>query len=84
MPPHMWPQFFAGPGFRNGPRVRRGNVWAAVLALLAEPSIRSRDLSSLRLLSYGAAPMSPSRIREAWAAFGPVLAQGYGAKRAQE
>jgi acyl-CoA synthetase (AMP-forming)/AMP-acid ligase II len=48
-------------------------------ALLAESSIRSRDLASLRLVSYGAAPMSPARIREAWAAFGPVLAQGYGA-----
>jgi len=54
-------------------------VPAMIHALLAEPSLRSRDLSSLRLLSYGAAPMSPSRIREAWAAFGPVLAQGYGA-----
>jgi len=54
-------------------------VPAMIHALLAEPSVRSRDLSSLRLLSYGAAPMSPSRIREAWAAFGPVLAQGYGA-----
>lgn len=54
-------------------------VPAMIHALLAEPSIRTRDLSSLRLLSYGAAPMSPTRIREAWAAFGPVLAQGYGA-----
>ena len=54
-------------------------VPAMVHALLAEPSLRERDLSSLRLLSYGAAPMSPARIREAWAAFGPVLAQGYGA-----
>lgn len=54
-------------------------VPAMIHALLAEPSIRTRDLSSLRLLSYGAAPMSPARIREAWAAFGPVLAQGYGA-----
>jgi len=54
-------------------------VPAMVHALLAEPSIRSRDLSSLKLVSYGAAPMSPARIREAWAAFGPVLAQGYGA-----
>lgn len=54
-------------------------VPAMIYALLAEPSLRGRDLSSLRLLSYGAAPMSPSRIREAWAAFGPVLAQGYGA-----
>lgn len=54
-------------------------VPAMIYALLAEPSIHTRDLSSLRLLSYGAAPMSPARIREAWAAFGPVLAQGYGA-----
>ena len=54
-------------------------VPAMIYALLAEPSIGTRDLSSLRLLSYGAAPMSPARIREAWAAFGPVLAQGYGA-----
>jgi acyl-CoA synthetase (AMP-forming)/AMP-acid ligase II len=54
-------------------------VPAMIHALLAEPSLKSRDLSSLRLLSYGAAPMSPARIREAWAAFGPVLAQGYGA-----
>ncbi|MEJ8850694.1 AMP-binding protein [Variovorax rhizosphaerae] len=54
-------------------------VPAMIYALLAEPSLRIRDLSSLRLLSYGAAPMSPARIREAWAAFGPVLAQGYGA-----
>jgi len=54
-------------------------VPAMVHALLAEPSIRTRDLSSLKLVSYGAAPMSPARIREAWQAFGPVLAQGYGA-----
>jgi acyl-CoA synthetase (AMP-forming)/AMP-acid ligase II len=54
-------------------------VPAMIYALLAEPSLRTRDLSSLRLVSYGAAPMSPARIREAWAAFGPVLAQGYGA-----
>lgn len=54
-------------------------VPAMIHALLAEPRLRTRDLSSLRLVSYGAAPMSPARIREAWAAFGPVLAQGYGA-----
>jgi acyl-CoA synthetase (AMP-forming)/AMP-acid ligase II len=54
-------------------------VPAMIYALLAEPTLRTRDLSSLRLVSYGAAPMSPARIREAWAAFGPVLAQGYGA-----
>ena len=36
-------------------------VPAMIYALLAEPSIRTRDLSSLRLVSYGAAPMSPAR-----------------------
>lgn len=54
-------------------------VPAMIHALLAEPTCRQHDLSSLRLLSYGAAPMSPSRIRAAWELFGPVLAQGYGA-----
>lgn len=54
-------------------------VPAMIHALLAEPTLRQHDLSSLRLLSYGAAPMSPARIREAWDAIGPVLAQGYGA-----
>jgi acyl-CoA synthetase (AMP-forming)/AMP-acid ligase II len=50
-----------------------------IYALLAEPSLKTRDLSSLRLLSYGASPMAPARIREAWEAIGPVLSQGYGA-----
>ena len=54
-------------------------VPAMIHALLAEPTRRQHDLSSLRLLSYGAAPMAPTRIREAWDLFGPVLAQGYGA-----
>ena len=54
-------------------------VPAMIHALLAEPTLRQHDLSSLRLLTYGAAPMSPARIREAWEAIGPVLAQGYGA-----
>jgi acyl-CoA synthetase (AMP-forming)/AMP-acid ligase II len=54
-------------------------VPAMINALLAEPAIKTRDLGSLRLVSYGAAPISPSRIREAWNAFGPVLSQGYGA-----
>ena len=46
--------------------------------VLALPDSRAFDLSSLQQLIYGAAPMSPSRIREAWELFGPVLSQGYG------
>ncbi|MEU1862562.1 acyl-CoA synthetase [Streptomyces gardneri] len=49
-----------------------------VNTVLALPGARDHDLSSLRQLIYGAAPMSPRRIREAWDLFGPVLSQGYG------
>ncbi|WP_406136108.1 acyl-CoA synthetase [Streptomyces sp. NBC_01089] len=49
-----------------------------VNAVLALPDARSYDLSTLRQLIYGAAPMAPQRIREAWELFGPVLSQGYG------
>lgn len=54
-------------------------VPAMINALLQEPSLATRDLSSLRQLTYGAAPMAPARIREAWEKIGPILAQGYGA-----
>ncbi|MFP1681114.1 acyl-CoA synthetase [Alloalcanivorax sp. C16-1] len=37
------------------------------------------DLSSLRRITYGAAPMAPSRLREAMEMFGPIFTQGYGA-----
>jgi acyl-CoA synthetase (AMP-forming)/AMP-acid ligase II len=47
--------------------------------LIAHPRARDYDLSSLRQVTYGSAPMAPSRIREAWQLFGPVLSQGYGA-----
>ncbi|TEA77153.1 acyl-CoA synthetase [Allopusillimonas ginsengisoli] len=47
--------------------------------LIAHPSLHRYDLRSLRQVSYGAAPMAPARIREAWDALGPVLSQGYGA-----
>ncbi len=46
--------------------------------LLAHPALGDYDLSSLRSLSYGAAPMAPARIVEAWERFGPILSQGYG------
>lgn len=36
------------------------------------------NMSSLRMLLYGAAPMSESRLKEAIERFGPILAQLYG------
>lgn len=53
-------------------------VPAMIHALLEEPFLDQADLSSLRQLSYGAAPMAPARVEEAWRRIGPVLAQGYG------
>ncbi|WP_338881178.1 AMP-binding protein [Achromobacter veterisilvae] len=47
--------------------------------LIAHPRLRQHDLSALRQISYGGAPMAPARIREAWEALGPKLSQGYGA-----
>ncbi|KJK25910.1 AMP-dependent synthetase [Burkholderiaceae bacterium 16] len=54
-------------------------VPAMINMLLAEPTLASADLSSLKTLAYGAAPMAPARIREAWERIGPILSQGYGA-----
>lgn len=47
--------------------------------LIAHPNLHRHDLSALRQISYGGAPMAPARIREAWEALGPKLSQGYGA-----
>ncbi|MGO4394309.1 AMP-binding protein [Variovorax sp. M-6] len=49
-----------------------------IYKLLDHPRCATADLSSLQMLSYGASPMVPARIREALARFGPVLAQSYG------
>ncbi|MCL7367246.1 acyl-CoA synthetase [Streptomyces ardesiacus] len=49
-----------------------------VNTVLALENAGDYDLSSLRHLLYGAAPMSPARVRAAWDLFGPVLGQGYG------
>lgn len=54
-------------------------VPAMIHMLLAEPALHRADLRSLKTLAYGAAPMAPARIREAWERIGPILSQGYGA-----
>lgn len=47
--------------------------------IVNHPRINDYDLSSLRLVLYGAAPMAPALVEKAIALFGPILAQGYGA-----
>ncbi|WGS47862.1 AMP-binding protein (plasmid) [Burkholderia sp. JSH-S8] len=54
-------------------------VPAMVNMVLNEPDLAGADLRSLKVLGYGAAPMAPARIEEAWSRIGPVLSQGYGA-----
>ncbi len=49
-----------------------------IYRLLDLPDAESRDFSSLRHFIYGAAPMSVSRLKQALALFGPVMAQCYG------
>jgi fatty-acyl-CoA synthase len=48
-------------------------------ALIDAGPVRERfDLSTLQLVIYGAAPMSPDRLREATVVLGPVFLQLYG------
>jgi acyl-CoA synthetase (AMP-forming)/AMP-acid ligase II len=49
-----------------------------ILRLLDEHSAAKHDLSSLRCVLYGAAPMAVDDIKRALDTFGPVFVQGYG------
>lgn len=50
----------------------------ALYMLLAEPSVREHDYSSLEYFAYGAAPTSIEKIKQAIEVFGPVMTQVYG------
>ncbi|WP_334478396.1 AMP-binding protein [Bradyrhizobium algeriense] len=49
-----------------------------IYALLDHPEFAKADLSSLELLLYGAAAMSPSRLEDGLKRIGPVFSQLYG------
>jgi fatty-acyl-CoA synthase len=49
-----------------------------IYMVLDHPSLDGRDLSSLQCFWYGAAPMSVTRLEEALARIGPVMAQLFG------
>jgi fatty-acyl-CoA synthase len=51
-------------------------------ALMDHPGSRTRDLSSLQTVYYGAASINPVRLREAIDRFGPIFAQYYGQSEA--
>lgn len=49
-----------------------------IYGVLDHPDLDATELSSLRCLWYGAAPMSPARLTEALTRIGPVLGQLFG------
>jgi fatty-acyl-CoA synthase len=49
-----------------------------IYLLLDHPALATADLTSLRCLWYGAAPMSSARLEEALGRIGPVLGQLFG------
>ena len=57
-------------------------VPSMLYALLDHPDSRTRDLSSLETVYYGASPINPVRLAEAIERFGHIFAQYYGQSEA--
>jgi fatty-acyl-CoA synthase len=56
-----------------------------IYGLIDNAAVRARyDLSSLDMIVYGAAPMSPDRLLEGMKIFGPVFVQLYGQSEAPQ
>jgi len=53
-------------------------VPSMLYALMDHPDSRTRDLSSLETVYYGASAINPVRLKEAIDRFGPIFAQYYG------
>jgi fatty-acyl-CoA synthase len=57
-------------------------VPSMLYALMDHPDSRTRDLSTLETVYYGASAISPVRLAEAIRRFGPIFAQYYGQSEA--
>jgi fatty-acyl-CoA synthase len=57
-------------------------VPSMLYALMDHPDSRTRDLSSLETVYYGASAINPVRLKEAMERFGPIFAQYYGQSEA--
>ncbi|QKT08511.1 AMP-binding protein [Gordonia sp. X0973] len=57
-------------------------VPSMLYALMDHPDSKTRDLSSLETVYYGASPINPVRLAEAIERFGPIFAQYYGQSEA--
>jgi len=50
----------------------------AIYSMLEEPALTEFDLSSLRSILYGSAPISLEKLKQALRVFGPVMRSAYG------
>ncbi|MCW2798659.1 MAG: acyl-CoA synthetase [Aeromicrobium sp.] len=57
-------------------------VPSMLYALMDHPDSKTRDLSSLETVYYGASPINPVRLAEAIERFGPIFAQYFGQSEA--
>jgi fatty-acyl-CoA synthase len=57
-------------------------VPSMLYALMDHPDSKTRDLSSLETVYYGASAINPVRLKEAIDRFGPIFAQYYGQSEA--
>jgi long-chain acyl-CoA synthetase len=79
---HVFIPGFAPDVFLNA--VQSAGVTASILVptminfVVNHPTAKDYDLSSMRLLLFGASPMPTERILAAKALFGPILCQAYG------
>lgn len=74
-------KFDAGEALRLIEQQRASYFFAAPTALyqmMDHPDFATRDRSSLKAISYGAAGISKARLSEAARAFGPILLHAYG------
>ncbi|GAA4513511.1 AMP-binding protein [Brevibacterium yomogidense] len=59
-------------------RITSTFVVPTMLHSVLDHGVRQEDVQTLTTLKVGGAPVSPQRLREAVAAFGPIVEQGYG------
>ena len=53
-------------------------VPTALYSVLDHPRLKEFDVSSLKLIVYGSAPIAPTRLEQAMEVFGPIFCQLYG------
>ncbi len=84
----VFPEDAKAPGLLDTIQNHRCTVFFApptlVITAMEEQRRSPRDLSSLRTIIYGAAPMRPSQITDAQNVFGPIIATSYGQTEAPQ